>query len=257
MPTGDLGPREEPGRPPDGASAGSDRGSRHRVSRCGSRAGRPGTPPPQLLQAERCRPSSVDGDDGRRRRRTPALRSGRDPHPRLAARMMVLAQRHEIVDGVRLAARRHRHDVMNLQPARARPVVLTLAMRATTASADVERARRVAREVAAAVPEVSEIYLVGSRLTGTSGAASDFDFIAVVSGDPRRPGWREAGRTPAPGYPAMCGDAPAHWCLLSAADFSREDIERAASPARPVELLHERARSVPTPVPTSDRKNVD
>src|SRR5207253_2913372 len=125
---------------------------------------------------------------------------------------------------------------------------------------DIACAQALARAVGDAVPEVRAIYFVGSRLEGTAHAESDFDFMALVSSSlrPQSPTWAEKGSAPAPGFASTCEGAPVHWCLLSAEDFDPSDFARTADfRATPVLLVYERARAVPTPVPTSEKKEAD
>lgn len=110
---------------------------------------------------------------------------------------------------------------------------------------DLVYARALAHDAAEAVPEIQEIYFVGSRLEGTASAESDFDFLAVMTGRRRRrPGWCQPGCAPAPGFPMSCNGVPVHWCLPRADEVGRHDIERnAVFRATPVLLVYERLLS--------------
>src|SRR5262245_8331586 len=92
-------------------------------------------------------------------------------------------------------------------------------------TSDLERARAFARELGEALPQIEELYLVGSRARGTARPDSDFDVLAVVTGR-CRPGFRSPGRSPGRGYPSTLDGRPIDWCLLRAADFEPGEVER-------------------------------
>jgi hypothetical protein len=116
---------------------------------------------------------------------------------------------------------------------------------------DIAAARTVACDVGHAVSEVQAIYLVGSRARGCASEASDFDFVAFVTGGLRSqsPNWSEKGRAPALGFVSICNGAPVHWQLLSADYVDRRDFESNADyRASPALLMYERVQTVQTPV---------